>query len=185
MSAGASGVRLRGTVFDDHGRPIEVDIDPAESPLAWLRSRKGKDGVDLIGDAEFLAGERLRRDYTLAGLMRRTTMNWEALGGPVERRRGVRGAEIGDAAAAARGRVEAALRSVGPDLGAVLVDVCCHLQTVGDVERRRGYPARSGKVVLRLALAALARHYGLSERATGPVAGSIRTWGTPDHRPKA
>lgn len=177
--------RTGGRVRDADGIIRAVEIDFAESPLAWLRSRRGRGGADLIGDAEYLAGERLRADYTLAGLIRRTTMNWDALGGPVERERGGRAPDISDAAMAARSRVEAALSAVGPDLAGVLVDVCCLLRTLGDVERARHYPARSGKVVLRLALSALARHYGLSEEGRGPQSAPVRRWGTPDSRPKA
>lgn len=181
----APQARAEGKVLDADGILRTVEIDLAESPLAWLKSRRGRDGADLIGDAEYLAGERLRADYTLAGLTKRTTMNWDALGGPVERGRGGRDPDISDAAMAARSRVEAAFSAVGPDLAGVLVDVCCLLRTLGDVERARHYPARSGKVVLRLALSALARHYGLSEAGRGRSAAPMRRWGTPDSRPKA
>lgn len=161
-------------------------IDPAESPLGWLRSRRDKHGESLIPDAEFEAGERFRRDFTIGGLMARTTMNWDALATGGERRSGGAGGAVSlsETADAARGRVKRALAAVGPEFAGLLVDVCCHLKGLSDVERDRQWPSRSGKVVLRLALAALARHYGLADRAIGPDAAPIRSWGAPDYRPK-
>ena len=53
-----------------HGR-ASVTIDAAESPLAWLARRKGRDGRALIEPVQFQAGERLRADFTLAQLMPR------------------------------------------------------------------------------------------------------------------
>jgi hypothetical protein len=44
------------------------------------------------------------------------------------------------------------------------------------IERDRAWPARSGKVVLQLALDRLARHYGYASQTRGPVGGQIRTW---------
>ncbi len=162
------------------------EIDHAESPLAWLRSRRDKQGGALIGDAAFEAGERFRRDFTVGGMMARTTMNWEALITGGERRSGGAGTAlvIGETASAAQERVRGALAAVGPEFAGVLIDVCCHLKGLTDVERDRQWPSRSGKVVLRLALAALARHYGLGDAAEGAPAGRMRAWGAPDYRPK-
>ena len=50
------------------------------------------------------------------------------------------------------------------------------------VETSAGWPCRSGKVVLDIALTTLARHYGLipPER---PLATHLRHWGDADYRP--
>ena len=60
---------------------------------------------------------------------------------------------------AARERVNAALRDLGPGLGDVALRVCCFLEGLETAEKRMGWAARSGKVVLRIALQRLKQHY--------------------------
>ena len=66
----------------------------------------------------------------------------------------------------ARERFRAALAGVGPEFTSILVDVCCYLKGLEEVEQSAGWPQRSAKVVLLLGLSALARHYGLSGETT-------------------
>jgi hypothetical protein len=160
----------------------QPELNPAESPLAWLRRRKDKDGAAMIGDAEFQAGERLRADFWFAGLTPRVTTNWSAVGGSGRAGPGL-GLELKDSIVAARERVHRALAAVGPELAGVLIDVCCHLKGLEDAERQAGWPARSGKVVLQLALQRLARHYGLRREGEAARAASVRHWGASDYRP--
>ena len=63
---------------------------------------------------------------------------------------------------AARDRVSAALAVVGPGLADAVLRVCCFLEGLEACERRMGWSARSGKVVLKIALQRLAVHYGYS-----------------------
>jgi len=172
------------TIVDDRAARHTVTVNASESPLAWLRRRKGRDGRPLIDAAEFEAGERLRADYTRGQLMPRVTANWTAAVAR-GRRDGAGGmVEITDAALAARRRVEGALAAIGPELGGLLVDFCCFLKGLEEIERERQWPARSAKLVLRVGLAGLARHYGLSQTARGRAAGGrLRHWGTEDYRP--
>ena len=155
-----------------------VTFDEAESPLAWLARRKGRDGRALIEPIQLLAGERLRAEFTRAHLMPRTTSNWSAAvaDGP----RGASPAAFTEAVIGARQRVRQALDAVGPEFAGLLLDVCCFLKGLPDIERERGWPARSGKVVLQLGLDQLARHYGLSVEARGRKRGEVRTWLAPD-----
>jgi hypothetical protein len=151
-----------------------VTVNETESPLAWLARRKGRDGRALIEPLQFAAGERLRAEFTRAQLMPRVTSNWSApvADGP----RGAGMAGFTDTAIAARQRVRHALDAVGPEFSGLLVDVCCFLKSLTDVERERGWPARSGKVVLQLGLDRLVRHYGLDAVARGRGLAELRTW---------
>ncbi len=49
-----------------------VTVNLAESPLGWLKAR------GLIDARQYEAGERLRGDWTIAGLGPRVTMRWDA-----------------------------------------------------------------------------------------------------------
>jgi len=161
--------------------PIRND---AESPLTWLRSRTDRDGRPMLSDEQFAAGERLRADYERAQLMPRVTANWSQAG---TGRQGAGGgnsaAELTEVALAARRRVEGAIAALDPELAGLAVDFCCFLKGLEQIETERRWPARSAKLVLRLALAALARHYGLATRAKGPRASGIRHWGSEGYRP--
>lgn len=157
-------------------------IDTAESPLAWLYRRRGAAGKGVISEAEFRAGERLRADFTKAGLMPSVTTNWRAMAAPGGG--GMSRAELTDYALAARDRVQGALAAIGPELAGTALDVCCFLKGLEQVEGERSWPQRSAKVVLLLALKALARHYGIADEASGRNASPhLRHWGTSDYRP--
>lgn len=158
--------------------------NPDESPLAWLRRRKGRDGEPLIGDEEFRAGERLRADFWYAGMSPRVTSSWSGgvTGGGRRTAPGC-GVELRDEVIAAQTRVRRALAAVGPELANLLIDVCCHLKGIEEAERQAGWPQRSGKVVLRVALAALARHYGLIAPDAGGTPGRTWHWGAAGYRP--
>lgn len=170
-------------------RPAAVASNRDESPLAWLRRRKDRDGTPMISQAQFDAGERLRSDFWFAQMTPRVTMSWSPTAAPQRRRRsGMRpamGAEIEEGAAAARERVRRALAGVGPELAGVLIDVCCHLKGLEEAEREAGWPQRSGKVVLQLALTRLARHYGIGDALTKsePRSAKVRHWGSDDYCP--
>jgi hypothetical protein len=192
--AADSGGRADTNRFQDQHRELEIMrvetggepglalINLAESPLGQLMHRRGADGRPFLTQAEFAAGERLRSDYTRGRIMPRLGANWEASVSSGTRAQGGGLAELTDAALAARQRVDAAIAAVGPELSGVLIDVCCFLKGLELVERERGWPVRSAKIVLKTALGVLSRHYN-------PAAGRAARyrplhWGTDDYRPK-
>ena len=128
------------------------------SPLTSLARRKDRDGQPFLSDDLVAAGERLREDFELAQMGPRTGQNWERfLTGAVDE-----GFGPGDAmggSKAARDRVAGALRDLGPGLGDVVLRCCCFLEGLESTEKRMGWSARSGKIVLRIALQRLKRHY--------------------------
>lgn len=174
-------------IIDFEGAKRPAIVNNAESPLAWLASRKSKSGGPLLAAFQFEAGERLRADYHFAGLTAKVTASWNPAAG-----RSGNGGSQNDAAAladnvlAARQRVVRAIAAVGPELAGVLVDVCCHLKGLEEAEKTEGWPQRSGKVILQIALTRLARHYGLvnDSQLTVGLKRRLQHWGTEDYRPR-
>jgi hypothetical protein len=165
-----------------------LKVNEAESPLGWLRSRRDKSGEPLISAAQYDAGERLRVDFTVAQLSPSVTQSWSAtVASGTHGRSGRRPESLNDneRALAAKQRFMRALDAVGPELAGVLVEVCCLSRGLEAAERSLGWPQRSGKLVLQIALTRLARHYGLirsEQPSTRPA--SIRHWGSDDYRPQ-
>jgi Domain of unknown function (DUF6456) len=178
---GGSGRRTGFAEFmiDGATRLAAVNLD--ESPLASLMRRKDKTGAAYLTVNEFNAGERLRADFTKGMLMQRVSANWSAAvsGG----RRGAHDglANLTDQALAARQRLEKAFDAAGPELSGVMIDICCYLKGLEQVERERQWPQRSAKLMLKAGLACLARHYNPAPK---PAPGGIRHWGGEGYRPE-
>jgi hypothetical protein len=134
-----------------------IRYNAAESPLSILARRRDKDGKPFLQPDLVAAGERLREDFELAQIGPRVTQNWERFltGGA----RGDFASQGEGGSAAARERVMKALSDLGPGLGDVVLRACCFLEGMEAVENRMGWSARSGKIVLRIALMRLKAHY--------------------------
>ncbi|HEY5339089.1 MAG TPA: DUF6456 domain-containing protein [Rhizomicrobium sp.] len=143
-----------------------VTVNEVESPLAWLKLR------GLIDTAQYQAGERLRRDFTIAGLMPRLSADLTA---PISNGRGGAKSEpLAEKVISAKQRFRLAMSAVGPGLSDLLFDVCCHLKGLETIESANEWPTRSAKVVLQIALDRLATHYGIAMRAV--TRGRVRSW---------
>ena len=71
----------------------------------------------------------------------------------------------------ASARVVAALQDLGPGLSDVVLRCCCFLEGLETAEKALGWSARSGKIVLRIALQRLRRHYDEAYGKHGPRIG--------------
>ena len=181
-AAASPGMEIGTVAIETDGGFRSVLANLSESPLAQLVRMKTKAGKPFLSTREFDAGERLRSDYTRGQLMPRMGANWIASVAS-GRRAGGGVAELTDAALSARLRVEGAISSVGPELSGVLLDICCFLKGLEQVEMERGWPVRSAKVVLKTALGVLARHYFPERAANNGSQRKMLHWGSQDYRP--
>ncbi|SEO27367.1 hypothetical protein SAMN04490248_103114 [Salinihabitans flavidus] len=140
-------------------RPRRMRFAMTESPLSALARRRGKDGAPFLSDDLVAAGERLREDFELANMGVRVTQNWEHFLTAGSRGGGSFGDGHGTGPEAARRRVTGALEYLGEGLADVALRCCCYLEGLETAERRLGWSARSGKIVLRIALIRLREHY--------------------------
>lgn len=161
--------------IDREGRQVNL----GESPLSRLVS----------GDRAFLephqieAGERVRGLVERAQLRTRTTMNYsgEATGG---RRQRNAAETVTDMAVDARRALDGIHRALPVECAGVVMDVCGWLKGLQQVERERGWPRRSAKLVLRIGLEQVAQKMGLGPHAVGRERVPQRSWLEEGARPE-
>ena len=132
-------------------RSVTVNLN--ESPLSWLHARGHLD------DRLFAAGEQLRIDFERAQLAPSVTMRWDVVRA---RTTGEIGLNPTERQIAAKGRFDDAMAVAGRGLSDVLWRVVCAGEGLPDAERELQWPARSGKLVLKLALDRVADFYRIT-----------------------
>jgi len=147
-------------VVDDDGRVRRVrgfDPAPVLKRISALRDARGAPWLDSV---ELHAAGRLRADWDAAqaGLVRGSDWNAPPRSGLA------RGPGNAQEAALARrcdaGRhINAALDALAPQLRRVVERVVLHEEGLETIERAEHWPARSGKIALKLGLAQLARRF--------------------------
>jgi hypothetical protein len=154
-SAKAAGTAAQ----EDQEVPRRIRYGMAESPLAALARRRDRDGERFLTDDLVHAGERLREDFELARMELEVARDWDAF--LVTLRTDAAPDPSGNCTAAKRAhqRVVTALQDLGPGLSEITLRCCCFLEGLEKAERTLGWSARSGKIVLRIALMGLKRHY--------------------------
>lgn len=141
----------------DTGKREHIRVNLRESPITTLGRKKNKDGKPFLSNTLLNAGERLREDFELAQLGPRVTQNWDRF--LIGSDRGNFGSNEGGGSSAAQNRLRNALAALGPGLGDIALRCCCFLEGLEATEKRMGWSARSGKIVLYIALQRLHIHY--------------------------
>ena len=130
-----------------------VTVNLAESPLAWLAARK------LVSARQLAAGEMLRADYERAALPQRITMQWDAPPSAKVARGSQSHGAVTLAQIDAKARFDGAIAAAGAGLADILWRVVCAGDAVPTAEKALGWPSRSGRLVLLLALDRVADYY--------------------------
>lgn len=141
------------------GEVIAHRFSAADSPLAALARRRDRDGSPFLNDAQVAAGERLREDFELAQLDAGSALDWSQILTDHETLRNAVCTHTASIPAQASQRVVGALQELGTGLADVTLRCCCFLEGLESAEKRLGWSARSGKIVLRIALTRLSEYY--------------------------
>ncbi len=125
--------------------------------LRRLAALRGSDGLPWLSAGELAAASRLRGDWERGELGLVRGSDWTAPPNAA----GARGPSSAQEAALAarcdaRRSVGAALDRLAAPLRRVVERVCLHEQGLESLERSEGWPSRSGKLALKLALSQLA-----------------------------
>ena len=140
-----------------NNKPVRKRVNLRESPLSTLGRKKDKNGKPYLSADLLDAGERMREDFELAQLGPSIAQNWDHFLTAGTRSGFKPGG--GGGSSNAQERLSGALTALGPGLGDIVMRCCCFLEGMETAEKRMGWSARSGKIVLRIALQRLRVYY--------------------------
>ena len=138
-----------------------------DSPMEYLARRKDHEGRPFLERDLIKAGLRLHEEFRLTGCEEQIETylddllcqrrDYDLPGTPAEQR--------------ALEQFRVTLEDLGPGLAEVAVRCCCFEQGLEKTEQIMGWSARSGKIVLRIALQRLKRYYDKLHGAGGGTIG--------------
>jgi len=135
-------------------RPVGTD-----APLHVLARRRRADGSFFLPPELVAAAIRFRESYEIASMNGGVTRDWgQLVAGRITSGRVANG-NASTRRLEAEQSLSAAIRALGPDLAESVILAVCHEEGMEEIEDRLDFPARSGKIVLRIALRSLHRHY--------------------------
>lgn len=149
-------VGSRAVIAVDGITQVVRSLEP-NSVLKRLTALRDANGAPWLSSIELAAASRLRDDWERGQIGMVRGSDWTA-GPKGAAARGPGNAREGALAAHcdARRRVDDALASLAPQLRRVVERVCLQEEGLEALERAEGWPARSGKIALKLGLAQLA-----------------------------
>ncbi|MDB5507376.1 MAG: hypothetical protein JWR75_2014 [Devosia sp.] len=136
------------------------------TPLLRLAKPQAGESEAFLGARQLEAAVRLQGLFRRAALMPRLTMSYDAVRIPGG---GGGGNDLSDSAATARKQLNTLVAGLPGDCAGVVLDVCGFGKGLAEIEAERRWPRRSAKFLLRAGLDALARQWGLDDRAVGPA----------------
>jgi hypothetical protein len=154
------GVRPGSRGKSGRGAVCCVRVNLAESPLT-VSPLTGLQTRGHLTDRQFAPGEQQHADWERGEPVPSATMRRD----PVRTAGGEQGLTAGEHQLAAKHRLDGAVAAAGPGLADILWRVVRAGDGVPAAEKPQASPARSGKLVLELALDRLAVFYGLSQAA--------------------
>ena len=151
--------KVEADIYHPDGIKRPTVINKRQTALARLARMRNSDGSLFLSKDEVEAGERFAQDYGRAGMASTNTQRYDAPG--IDRDLSTNTAEdIAIMSIDARQRSVDALRYVGAGLDRAIISVCGHNHAIGALERSEGWAQRSGKTVVKIALARLSEFYG-------------------------
>lgn len=136
--------------------------DDDYAPILKLYNRQRHMQHKYLNDIHVQAGQRLFENFVSSNLQPNVTMNWEKLSSaPQPHYTGAKDAGFGERLYIARKQLYEALKHVGEDFAVILVEVCLFGNGLEASEKSLGWPARSGKLLLTMALDKLAEYFKL------------------------
>lgn len=146
-------------IYIDSGVQRPVRINKGMNAFDRLSRRNDRYGQPLLTPAQQEAGQRLIRDYAIAGHGHIATQNYMSAGEDKAINSG--GAEEAHIRRLDAGkRFEAAKSAMGEGLDKAVLAVCCHDQRLEQIERTEKWASGTGLTLLKMGLTRLVKHYG-------------------------
>ena len=146
-------------IYVEGGVKRSAAINRGMNAFERLCRRKDHRGDPLLSTAQQEAGQRLMRDYALAGHGHVATQNYMRAGEDKSAYSG--GAEEALIRRLDAGRsYEAAKSAMGEGLDKAVLAMCCYDQRLEQIERAEKWASGTGLTLLKMGLTLLEKHYG-------------------------
>lgn len=137
-----------------------------ETPLEMLSRRIDKSGKPFLSKGLQKAGARLKEDFEISNFGTLPISDIDVIvSGKCDL------GNLDDLQSLACENVKSAIKTLGPGLSEIALRCCCFQQGLETAEKEIGWSARSGKIVLRIALQRLRLHYEDVDKIGGGLIG--------------